>query len=392
MRRRNIIALALGAAVLAAIFFARPSLQRWAQTVAILRSEAPSGQSIDELLESSPDPTALMRRLWSTGRIPHRTYVLNHLRRREPGNTPWSSDLRKLVLEATGYGDVDVQQAALTVLDKHADPEVERVALGLLQDVDPELRGIVVRYLDGRDDSRLIPAFMALLDDPDRVVRTFAIGALRNLTDQDFGWQFTGDEASNRSAISKWERWWTENEHRYALAPVPEPMTWQPTSAPIAVDFTLTDLGGKSVRLSELRGKVVLLNFWATWCPPCIAEVPTLIELTRRHPDDLILLAISVDAVPHGHAHSPDDGHDHDDPEKLAATAEELVRRFVAKHSINYPVLVDHSGFVTAAYDGSGVPVSVLIDTQGRLRRRFVGERSVDVLEKMIAEASLALK
>ena len=65
-----------------------------------------------------------------------------------------------------------------------------------------------------------------------------------------------------------------------------------PSRAP---DFALTDAAGKTVRLSDYRGKVVLLNFWATWCEPCKAEVPWFVDLQKTYTDDLVVLGVSFD-------------------------------------------------------------------------------------------------
>lgn len=65
-----------------------------------------------------------------------------------------------------------------------------------------------------------------------------------------------------------------------------------------APDIILTDLSGKQVRLHDYKGKIVLLNFWATWCTPCIAEFPQFVNLAKAMPDDLVILAVSIDDDP----------------------------------------------------------------------------------------------
>src|SRR5260221_3146878 len=81
--------------------------------------------------------------------------------------------------------------------------------------------------------------------------------------------------------------------------------------------FTVTALDGRSITSSEWRGKVVLINFWATWCPPCRAEIPDLVALQDKYRDRLQIIGVSQDEAP------PD-----------------VVRRFVAEHKINYPVIM----------------------------------------------------
>ena len=70
------------------------------------------------------------------------------------------------------------------------------------------------------------------------------------------------------------------------------------SSGPVAPDITLTDLQGKTVKLHDFKGKTVLLNFWATWCTPCIAEFPQFVRLAQSMPDDLVILAVSIDEDP----------------------------------------------------------------------------------------------
>jgi len=69
-------------------------------------------------------------------------------------------------------------------------------------------------------------------------------------------------------------------------------------SPKLAPDFTFTDLNGKEHKLSDYRGKIILLNVWATWCPPCIFEIPQMVELARRDPDGLVFIGLSVDDRP----------------------------------------------------------------------------------------------
>jgi thiol-disulfide isomerase/thioredoxin len=82
------------------------------------------------------------------------------------------------------------------------------------------------------------------------------------------------------------------------------------------LDFTLKDMNGVDVSLASFKGKVILLNFWATWCGPCRAEIPDLVELQGRYADDLVVLGVSVD----------------DTPDKLLP--------YAAEFKMNYPVLV----------------------------------------------------
>jgi peroxiredoxin len=122
-----------------------------------------------------------------------------------------------------------------------------------------------------------------------------------------------------------------------------------------APDFALQTLEGRTVRLSALRGKkVVLLNFWATWCPPCRQEMPTLQQLyTDYKKRGLEILAI--------------------DSEPAAKAA---VRAFVQELRLTFPVLLDPQREVSRQYRVPGLPVSVLIDRDGVIRHMGVGYRN----------------
>lgn len=120
-----------------------------------------------------------------------------------------------------------------------------------------------------------------------------------------------------------------------------------PEAAP---EFNLEGLDGKPVTLDAAKGKVVLLNFWATWCGPCRAETPDLIALQNRYKDALEIIGLAVDV---------------DDPEDVKAFAE--------RSGINYPVAIA-SDQVCALYGGiTALPTSFLLDTDGRVVQKHVG-------------------
>jgi len=123
-----------------------------------------------------------------------------------------------------------------------------------------------------------------------------------------------------------------------------------------APDFKLPDLQGRQRSLAELRGKVVLLNFWFTGCPPCIEEIPSLLELSQRlDPLRFELLTVSVDE-----------------------SAEE-VKAFLKKRGLDeraLPILLDREKKVSASYGTSKYPETFLIDRQGVVRQKFIFKRS----------------
>ena len=118
-------------------------------------------------------------------------------------------------------------------------------------------------------------------------------------------------------------------------------------------DFALPDLQGHTVQLSALRGRVVFINVWATWCPPCIEEMPTIQRLyDLLHERGLEVLAVSLDAL-----------------------GMQVVGPFVREHQLSFPVLIDTQSKIERLYRTGGVPESFIVDKQGRLVEKIVGPR-----------------
>ena len=119
----------------------------------------------------------------------------------------------------------------------------------------------------------------------------------------------------------------------------------------LAPDFTLTDVKGKKFKLSELRGKVVLINFWATWCPPCRAEMPSMEKLnTLLAGEDFILLAINVE----------EDG-------------KTIVQDFLKEEPHNFPVLLDLRAEVQEAYGVFRFPETFIVRRDGIIAEHVIG-------------------
>lgn len=132
------------------------------------------------------------------------------------------------------------------------------------------------------------------------------------------------------------------------------------TVAPL--NFTLKDMNGVDVRLESFKGKVILLNFWATWCGPCRIEIPYLIELQRQYGDDLVVLGVSID----------------DTAEKLKPYATEM--------KVNYPLLVGNGrqDFQDAYGPFWGIPVTVFVDRDGLIHKKHSGIASKEQFEHEI--------
>ena len=118
----------------------------------------------------------------------------------------------------------------------------------------------------------------------------------------------------------------------------------------LAPNFTLKSATGTNLRLSEFRGEVVMINFWATWCGPCRQEMPLLQELYSRYRDvGFELLGVSIDGN--------------------SAKAKNMAKRL----KINYPILFDLEKNVSALYDVDAMPTTVMVDRDGRVRHIYRG-------------------
>lgn len=132
------------------------------------------------------------------------------------------------------------------------------------------------------------------------------------------------------------------------------PQTRKPLEG-MAEDFTLPSLSGKKVSLSDFKGKVVLIDFWATWCSPCREEVPDLIALQQKYKDrGFTVLGVSLDTG-----------------------SRNQVAAFVSGNKIPYPVLLA-GGDAPAGYLVPGLPSAVLVDRTGRLARSYLGGRTLE--------------
>ena len=120
-----------------------------------------------------------------------------------------------------------------------------------------------------------------------------------------------------------------------------------------APNFTLPDLNGKMVSLADYRDQVVLLNIWATWCRPCVEEMPSMEKLHQALTGEkFVILAVSIDEA-----------------------GVKAVRPFMKKHKLSFPALIDSAGTINSLYQTSGVPESFIIDKDGRIVEEIIGPR-----------------
>lgn len=126
-------------------------------------------------------------------------------------------------------------------------------------------------------------------------------------------------------------------------------------------DFTLEDLKGNEVKLSSLKGKKIFLNFWATWCPPCKAEMPDIEKLYQETKDNgLVILAVNV------------------------GENKKTVQDFMDANNYNFTALLDVKGEVSRLYQVTGIPTSYFIDTEGFLDNGTTGAISLEAMKEYV--------
>lgn len=124
-----------------------------------------------------------------------------------------------------------------------------------------------------------------------------------------------------------------------------------------APDFTLLDLDGNQISLGDFAGRPVVINFWATWCPPCQDEMPLLVEAYEREGGQVVFLAISID-----------------EPERA-------VRRFAEKNDISFVILLDEGGKVASEYQVKSIPITFFVNRDGQVVMRYAGQIPTHRLE-----------
>lgn len=126
-------------------------------------------------------------------------------------------------------------------------------------------------------------------------------------------------------------------------------------------DFTLKDPNGAAVRMADYKGKVLLLNFWGTWCGPCRNEIPAFIELQEAYRDEgLVILGVAFEDT------------------------EEAVRGYAAEMKINYPLAMAQNDFEDAYGPVYGLPLSLFVARDGSICKKHIGEITKEAAEKEI--------
>ncbi|MCQ6276357.1 TlpA family protein disulfide reductase [Bacillus sp. V3B] len=128
-----------------------------------------------------------------------------------------------------------------------------------------------------------------------------------------------------------------------------------------APDFEVKTLTGESVKLSDYRGKKVMLNFWATWCPPCKEEMPDMEEFYQQAKGDVVILAVNIDP-------------------------QYNVNKFVTEMGITFPILLDEKDTVNSMYQVLTIPTTYFIDEKGIIRHKYLTAMTEDIMKQYIED------
>ncbi len=147
--------------------------------------------------------------------------------------------------------------------------------------------------------------------------------------------------------------------------PGSEAITVAPLVGSQAPNFSLKGLDGNSIELADLRGKNVIINFWATWCGPCRIEMPHFQARHEKYPDDLVILAVNFD-----------------EPEKA-------VQAFVDELGLTFDIVLDPGAVVQTVYEIRAYPTTYFVDREGVIQKVRIGILTEDLLDEFLAELGL---
>ncbi len=129
-------------------------------------------------------------------------------------------------------------------------------------------------------------------------------------------------------------------------------------------DFDMTLLDGTEVSFEEYRGRKVLLNFWATWCDPCVGEMPAFQKLTEEYPEELVILAVNC------------------------SEDQDTVEKFIQNNSYTFPIVLDTDGAIQGLFGGiTSLPATVIIDEEGYVVTASTGAADADTMYEVYKEA-----
>lgn len=409
LRLRLLIPLLL---LVAAVWILRVPIQGRIRERATVTNESPPPDLVGDMINQSAHPQAAILAAWNSGRIIHREVAIGELRHWFPPNQPLPPEFEGLLLSAALDPDLSVREIAFGLLWERQHPASLALAAAQLRDVDPMVRTLGLEQLRSAPAAVVVRLAAGLLDDPDPAVLGLAAKLLERGSGETFGVKLSetvpvanqtdgapefqaAGVARTRAAAERARIWWSAHSAAFPPASLEVPPAAKAARRPVpAGDFPLRTLEGQDLRLGGFRGKVVLVNFWTTWCPACVGEIPGLISLRKQAGGEVVIIGVSLDSVPNEEGEVGGEGSGQKlDPQNHRATAALLeqvrakVSRTATARGINYPVVLDVKNAIGGRFNGGELPTTVIVDAEGMVRRRFVGPRTAEVFAAMVAEA-----
>ena len=350
---------------------------------------ASSPRLLEKVLAEDESSDKVVLALWMSQGIPHRQAAIAYLRDRVLSNPDLINAAQSIGPEAITDPDITVQRDALALMRNLGDSPVWTTMPTMLHDPDPQVRLLWLQYIANHNTPRNAPLVATCIDDPDPQVQTLAVQTLGRWSDQAFSLPEGADEAARTAAINACRTWWSEHRDQYERMPT-YATDVHLTSHP-SIPFQLTDTRGESVALSNYFGQPVLLYFWVTTDPTCREMVGELKKLRARLGDELAIVSVAVDGVAGG---APDAARYQADDDGTLAFDEQATLAITAAaqaEGVTFPVLIENTGRVAGAFEGFHVPVTVWVDADGQIRRRFTGLRNVATLEAMYQQVAKPL-
>lgn len=407
--------LVVGCTIVGLVWIVRAPVREWLFRRGTLANSAPTPALVTEMIRGATEPRTALFAAWNEGGVVHRQVAIRRFTDVFSDDQPLSVEAERMLYSATLDADFNVRETAMSILAQRGDALLEPLAAAQLMDIDPEIRRLGLNYLRDAPAEIGVPHAIRQLEDPDLSVVNLSLKLLERWSGESFGSKLSDtvkrSQGANgvtsyseegtarvRAALERARGWWASNASRVRRVESALPTTAMGTRLLSAGDFTLPTLNGESVRLSDYRGQVVLINFWTTWCTACVAEMPVLRALEEEDLDHLIILGISLDHVPdpHGHiashpavedlAYSDGEQHEQESMRQTMARVRKKVERVAELRSVNYPILLDERNDLGGRFNGGELPTTVIIDAEGMIRRRFVGSRELEVYKAMVRE------
>ena len=273
----------------------------------------------------------------------------------EQAFTDSSSEVRKRVVEN------------LIQTDK---PRGLRILLAGLRDEDSWIREAAVGQLNMRAgransgvDKQAVPMLMTAITDPNENVASTAVHVLGKLTGNPWRFSILDKEEKRGPVIAQWQQWWRKSQSGWPVKPEFADVPAQfPTRADAAPDFDVEDINGKTFRNDDFKGKITLINFWGTWCPPCKAEIPSLVKIDELYRNrNVAVVGMTV-----------------------ADKSKESVQAWCRANGVTYRQVMSTDDARKVFGNIEEVPVSFLIDAQGRIRRQWDGDRDFGTFQAAV--------